>query len=69
MCTQMTVPGEMKLINTALEISHPQILASSPPAGDGATVMTRLSGRDFLLEPGGQDYVGINSYDGMPGSE
>jgi hypothetical protein len=59
----------MKLLNTALEISHPQILAGSPPAGDRAAVMAPLSGRNFLLEPGGQDYVGINSYDGMSRSE
>jgi hypothetical protein len=59
----------MKLLNTALEISHPQILAGSPPAGDIAVVMTPLSAREFLLEPGGQDYVGINSYDGMSRSE
>jgi hypothetical protein len=55
----------MKLLDTTLEMSHPQTLAGNPPASDSATVMARLSGRDFLLEPGGQDYVGTNSYDGM----
>ena len=65
----MTVSGEMKLLNTALEISQPQIFAGSPPADDSAAVMAPSSGRDFLLEPGGQDYVGFNSYDGMSRSE
>ena len=56
---------EMKFLIATLELPHPQTLAGSPPTGGDAVETAPSSWREFLLEPGGQDYVGINSYDGL----
>jgi hypothetical protein len=63
------VLGEMKFQNRALELPYLQILAGSRSADDEAAETVPSTRQDFLFEPGGQDYVGINSYDGTSRSE
>jgi hypothetical protein len=46
-----------------MKVLNPQVYAGTPTEVADAAETTLLSWRDFLLSPGGPDYVGVNSYD------